>query len=141
VSEVDDLPVAMRDLAETLRINTLMDVELEIDTPWRGRLNHAQALGLFHIAQEALNNVSKHSRATAVSIRLTSRNGCAEMEVVDNGTGFETSGASSTERHGLRNIKDRARSLDANLLIESAVGAGTTVRVELPLSGEENSGG
>ena len=140
VSEVEDLPGAMRDLAETLRVNTLMDVDLEIDTPAPGQLSQAQALGLFHIAQEALNNVSKHSRATAVSIRLNCRNGRAGLEVEDNGTGFETHGAASTERHGLRNIRDRARSLAANLFIDSDLGRGTVIRVELPLRVEGRAG-
>jgi signal transduction histidine kinase len=135
VSEVDDLPGAMRELAETLRVNTLMDVDLQVEAPSRGHLSQAQALGLFHIAQEALNNVSKHSRATAVSIKLSSRNGRAELEIEDNGTGFEAQASTSTERHGLRNIKDRARSLGANLFIDSEAGRGTLIRVELPLRG------
>jgi two-component system NarL family sensor kinase len=140
VSEVDDLPGAMRELAETLRVNTMMDVELEVDAPSRGQMSQAQALGLFHIAQEALNNVSKHSRATAVSIKLLSRKGRAELEVQDNGAGFETSGLISTERHGLRNIRDRARSLGANLFINSEEGSGTSIRVELPLGREDSAG-
>src|SRR5437899_2167018 len=63
LSDVDDLPGAIRDLAETLRVNTLMDVEVEI-APLRQTLEQDQALGLFHIAQEALNNISKHAEAT-----------------------------------------------------------------------------
>jgi signal transduction histidine kinase len=132
VSEVDDLPGAMHDLAETLRVNTLMSVDAHIAAPQPGKLTQAQAVGLFHIAQEALNNVSKHSQATAVSIRLTSRNGRTELEVKDNGTGFDIAEAAATDRHGLRNIKDRARSLGADLIVESKVRKGTVVRVELP---------
>jgi signal transduction histidine kinase len=133
VSEVDDLPGAMRDLAETLRINTLMSVDVEIVAPPRGHLTQAQAVGLFHIAQEALNNVSKHSRATAVSIKLLSRNGRVALEVKDNGTGFNADDAGATDRHGLRNIKDRARSLGGNVIIDSNARQGTVVRVDLPL--------
>jgi signal transduction histidine kinase len=70
VSEVEDLPGAIRDLAETLRVNTLMSVDVQVTPPPKGQLTEAQAVGLFHIAQEALNNVSKHSRATSVSIKL-----------------------------------------------------------------------
>jgi signal transduction histidine kinase len=132
VSEVDDLPGAMHDLAETLRVNTLMSVDAHIAAPQPGKLTQAQAVGLFHIAQEALNNVSKHAQATAVSIRLTSRNGRIELEVKDNGTGFDIAEAAATDRHGLRNIKDRARSLGADLIVESKVRKGTVVRVELP---------
>jgi signal transduction histidine kinase len=141
VSEVDDLPGAIRDLAETLQINTLISVDVEIVAPPRGQLTQAQAVGLFHIAQEALNNVSKHSRATAVSIKFVSKNGCVELEVTDNGTGFDAGGAGATGRQGLRNIKDRARSLGANVIIDSKVRQGTLVRVELPLQVKGNDAG
>jgi signal transduction histidine kinase len=138
VSEVEDLPGAIRDLAETLRVNTLMSVNVEVGAPPRG-LSQAQAVGLFHIAQEALNNVSKHSRATSVSIKLRSQNGRVRLEVQDNGIGFNTSGPGATDRHGLRNIKDRARSLRADLLIDSEVRRGTLLRVELPLGAKGSS--
>jgi two-component system, NarL family, sensor histidine kinase DevS len=138
VSEVEDLPGAIRDLAETLRVNTLMSVNVEVGAPPRG-LSQAQAVGLFHIAHEALNNVSKHSRATSVSIKLRSQNGRVKLEVQDNGIGFNASGPGATDRHGLRNIKDRARSLRADLLIDSEVRRGTLLRVELPLGAKGSS--
>jgi signal transduction histidine kinase len=138
VSEVEDLPGAIRDLAETLRVNTLMSVNVEVGAPPRG-LSQAQAVGLFHIAQEALNNVSKHSRATSVSIKLRSQNGRVKLEVQDNGIGFNASGPGATDRHGLRNMKDRARSLRADLLIDSEVRRGTLLRVELPLGAKGSS--
>ncbi len=139
VSEVEDLPGAIRDLAETLRVNTLMSVDVEMKAPAPGHLTQAQAVGLFHIAQEALNNVSKHSRATSVSIKLRSQNGRVKLEVQDNGIGFNASEPSATDRHGLRNIKDRARSLRADLLIDSEVKRGTLLRVELPLGARRSS--
>lgn len=133
VSEVDDLPGAIRDLGEALRVNTLIDVEIEVLAPPRGHLTEAQAVGLFHIAQEALNNVSKHSRATAVSLKFVAADGRVGLEIRDNGIGFDVGEAGATDRHGLRNIKERARSLGADMFIDSKVTQGTTVRVELPL--------
>lgn len=131
VSEVDDLPGAIRELAEALRVNTLMDVRVSIDERVRESLEHDQALGLFHIAQEALNNVSKHSRATSVSIELGMVNGAVSLEVADNGTGFDTKGDGSAERHGLRNIRDRVRGMGARLSIDSKPGGGTRIGVEM----------
>jgi len=132
VSEVDDLPGAIRELAETLRINTLMNVQVQMALPVSGFLEQAEAVGLFHIAQEALNNVSKHSGATAVSITLMGSGGGVSLEVADNGKGFDARGGGFAEKHGLRNIKDRARGMGAKVLIDSEIGRGTRVRVELP---------
>lgn len=139
VSEVDDLPGAMRELAETLRVNTLMGVDLEIEAPAREQLTQAQALGLFHIAQEALNNVSKHSRATAVSVKLVSQDRQVVLDVTDNGIGFDAEEGRGTGKHGLRNIRDRARSMGAKMEIDSRVRQGTSVRVALPLGVREGT--
>jgi signal transduction histidine kinase len=109
-----------------------MDVRVEIDEGVKTLLQHEQALGLFHIAQEALNNVSKHSQATAVSIGLAVANGAVNLNVTDNGSGFESGSTSGAERHGLRNIRDRARGMGARLSIDSKQVAGTQISVELP---------
>jgi signal transduction histidine kinase len=109
-----------------------MDVRVEIDERVKTLLQHEQALGLFHIAQEALNNVSKHSQATSVSVKLASTNGAVNLNVTDNGNGFEAGGTAGAERHGLRNIRDRARGMGARLSIDSKPGAGTQIAVELP---------
>jgi len=132
VSEVDDLPGAIRELAETLRVNTLMNVRVEMALPTSKLLEQDEAVGLFHITQEALNNVSKHSGATAVSIKLAGARGGVSLEVADNGKGFDARGGGSAEKHGLRNIKDRARGMGAKVSIDSEIGRGTRVRVELP---------
>ena len=131
VSEVDDLPGAIRELAETLRVNTLMNVRVEMALPTSKLLEQDEAVGLFHITQEALNNVSKHSGATAVSIKLAGARGGVSLEVADNGKGFDARGGGSAEKHGLRNIKDRARGMGAKVSIDSEIGCGTRVRVEL----------
>jgi signal transduction histidine kinase len=128
----------MRELAETLRVNTLMNVDAEIAVPPRGQLTEAQAVGLFHIAQEALNNVSKHSQATAVSIKLCSQDGQVKLDVTDNGIGFDSEEGRSTGKHGLRNIRDRAKSMGAEMAIESNIRHGTRVHVSLPLGGKED---
>jgi two-component system, NarL family, sensor histidine kinase DevS len=133
VSEVDDLPGALRELAEALRVNTLMDVRVEVDERASRVLEQEQAVAIFHIAQEALNNVSKHSRAIAVSMLLAAPRGIVTLDVEDNGAGFEASDAAGAERHGLRNIKDRARAIGAKLVIDSKPGAGTRISMRLPV--------
>jgi signal transduction histidine kinase len=88
---------------------------------------------LFHVAQEALNNVSKHSKAAAVSVSLRSVNGALTLEVIDNGVGFgvPTSAAIRGAHHGMRNMRDRAESVGAILEYESVLGEGTTLRMTL----------
>jgi signal transduction histidine kinase len=141
VSEVEDLPGALRELAESLRVNTLMDVRLEVDDSAAGLLEQDQALALFHIAQETLNNVSKHSRAAAASVMLKALQGAVVLEVEDNGAGFDIDADGGADRHGLRNIKDRARAMGAKLTIDSKPGVGTKLRVKLPVERRKVSHG
>jgi len=140
VSQVEDLPDAISQLVEDLRVNTLMNAEVEALDQVDGLVNEPQALAFFHIAQEALNNVSKHSRATTVSVKLTVSEEYVTLEVRDNGVGFDGETASG-EKHGLRNMRDRARSVGATLVCESAPGRGALIRAELPFTRKDVANG
>ncbi len=134
VSQVPNLPEAIHHLVEDVRVNTLMDVSLRTEGNLKGLLDEPSALSFFHIAQEALNNVSKHSKATLVSVLLSAEPGGVHLEITDNGVGIDVSGQNGHEKQGLRNMRDRARAMGADLVIDSAPGRGTTVRVELPIA-------
>lgn len=135
LSHVDDLPSALGQLVEQFRVNTLVKITLQIAQPFEGAGGEAPAMAMFHIAQEALNNVSKHSKATSVMVRLESTEQGISLEIEDNGEGFEVppEGASSGIGNGLRNMRDRARSVGARLTYDSSPGKGARVRVDLPV--------
>ena len=135
VSVVADLPEAIRHLVDDLRINTLIQTSLEIDGELGDSITQDQALALFHIAQEALNNVAKHSQAKSASVHLQASDRLVSVEVHDDGIGFDTEGEQAHERHGLRNMRDRARSVGARLHLIGKPNEGTTVRAELSIGG------
>ena len=89
VSVVADLPEAIRHLVDDLRINTLIQTSLEIDGELSDAITQDQALALFHITQEALNNVAKHSQAKSASVRLQASDRLISVEVHDDGIGFD----------------------------------------------------
>jgi signal transduction histidine kinase len=133
LTQVDDLPGAVKQLVEQFRVNTLIPTTLDISDPFHGAGGESAAMALFHIAQEALNNAGKHSKATAVSVRLLSSEQGILLEVTDNGVGFEVPQVAGvlSSTNGLRNMRDRARSVGADLAHESSPGNGATVRVSL----------
>lgn len=133
LSTVDDLPEALATLARELQVNTLADVALEVDDHLPA-LDEQQSLAVYHIAQEALNNVAKHARASRVSVRLWRDGPFLHLEVKDNGIGFDPESASDLSRQGLRNMTDRARSIGAHLSVRSSPGEGTCVSLSLPLT-------
>jgi signal transduction histidine kinase len=93
---------------------------------------------LFRIAQEALNNVKKHSGATRATVKLEYKPKKIILKVTDNGRGFELperlSDLASIGKLGLTGMEERARLLGGTLQVQSKLGQGTTVTAELPLS-------
>jgi signal transduction histidine kinase len=88
---------------------------------------------LYRIVQEALNNGLKHASATAVSVRVVASDGRIEIEVEDNGKGFDPGAMLDRGGMGLPNMRERIEKLGGELSIRSAPGKGTTVRVALDL--------
>nr|MDQ3805558.1 PAS domain S-box protein [Acidobacteriota bacterium] len=88
---------------------------------------------LYRIAQEALNNIAKHSGAQRVGVILERRDRYVALIVEDDGRGFDPAEASDGERGmGLLNMSERAALAGGTLEIESAPGEGTTVFARVP---------
>jgi signal transduction histidine kinase len=93
---------------------------------------------LYNIAQEALNNVLKHAHANSVRIHLRFGDAETEMEITDDGVGFEPASDRLSGGFGISGMKERAQKIGGTLLIESAPGKGTKVYVRVPVSSLEN---
>lgn len=131
-SKIDDLPAAISELAEDLRVNTLIEADVRLEGPLNGYLNEAQALSLYHIAQEALTNIGKHSQATTAQVALSSDGRTVRLEVHDNGVGV-TQEDKQNKGQGIRNMQDRANAVGATIAFESEPRKGTTIRVVMPI--------
>ncbi len=92
-----------------------------------GRVRH----DLLMAVKEALNNVVRHAEATEVEFRMEVASGGLEIEIIDNGKGFET--GSEKGRHGLKNLSSRLLTLGGSCTVESRVAGGTVVTIRLPL--------
>ncbi len=86
---------------------------------------------LYRIAQEALNNALKHSGASQVTISLRSNPAGVDLEVNDNGTGFDPDSVKRKGGIGLLSMQQRAERLGGQLTIRSAPGEGTSIKVSL----------
>jgi len=89
---------------------------------------------LYHIAQEALNNALRHAVAGTVTVRIRADRHAIELEVVDDGVGFDAGEAGGL---GLIGMAERAARLGGTLEVISAVGEGT--RVKGAISGQERA--
>jgi signal transduction histidine kinase len=102
------------------------------------RLPPSVASALYQIAQEALNNVLRHTLATSVTVQIHWSGERVTLEIVDDGGGFDLAAADGRGM-GLTNMRERARQVGGTLDITSAPAAGTRVRVSVPVTDEINS--
>ncbi len=85
-------------------------------------------IGLFRIAQEIFNNISKHTHATEVNVNFKNLTNQVILQVQDNGRGFDPA-AVAPERLGLRIMQERANDIGASLELQSKPGQGTRVSI------------
>jgi signal transduction histidine kinase len=86
----------------------------------------------FRIAQEALSNALHHSGAARIAVRLMGQDGRLELEVSDDGRGFDPSDPLLRARRlGLTSMEERAAALGGRLDIRSAPGQGTRVMLSV----------
>jgi PAS domain S-box-containing protein len=101
------------------------------------RLDRAVEIGLFRIAQEALNNIAKHAHAAEVNVQLIGDGEHLRLLIDDDGRGFKISAFDQMrgDRHGmgLVSMRERATSFQGSFVIDSKPGRGTEIIVEIPL--------
>ena len=99
-------------------------------------LSSAQRITVFRAIQEALANVREHAGATHVSVRVRARRSAIELQIVDDGMGFEVeralAKAAQRGRLGLVGIGERVRMVGGTFELESRPGGPTTLKLTLP---------
>jgi signal transduction histidine kinase len=130
--EGDDLIAGLNRLLAEFRANTLMTVDFAADPEADRWLTPDARLALFHIAQEALSNAAKHSRASRMEVRLLDHGKEISLSLRDNGLGFKPEQVERRVGHGLSNMQDRAAALGGELRIYNPNGQGAEVCVRLP---------
>jgi signal transduction histidine kinase len=126
---------SLRWLAQELFDEQGIEVSVDI-APIDKRLRDFQELNLFRIAQEALNNVKKHSQANKVRLTLDISEDKVLLRIEDNGSGFTTLDRKqliSEGKFGLVGIRERARLTGGTASFQSSQGKGTNLTVEIPL--------
>jgi signal transduction histidine kinase len=88
---------------------------------------------LYHIVQEALNNALKHAAATRISLRLSQQKERIFLTISDNGKGFKLVEVGDSGGLGLTSMRERIDSLGGHLTIDTEIGGGSKIQVELDL--------
>jgi len=124
------LPAALRELCSRIAEKHSLTVQLDCEEQ-RVALPEEDALALFRVAQEALNNVVRHSRATKVKVALTQTPNEVRLMVCDNGTGFDP--VRKTSGIGVIGMRERLRAIEGEFQIITEPRGGTEVHAKVPI--------
>lgn len=134
---IDRLGLTKAISAMIKKVSAMINIESEIN-PVDNLFNEDEEIGIYRIVQESLNNIIKHSNASDASVRIKDDRNRIVIEIVDNGKGFETEIKGDYGGLGLTGLTERARFLDAELKIESKIGAGTRIELGIPVPRRKN---
>jgi PAS domain S-box-containing protein len=134
VLEARGLAAALHDLLAEMGRAAGCQVELETAT---GRLAEEVESLAYRTVQELVTNARKHARATKLSVRLHGRSEALHVVVSDDGVGFDreraAAGGAMRLHFGLESSAERITLAGGEFKVDSAPGAGTTVRFSIPL--------
>jgi signal transduction histidine kinase len=123
----------LREEARFLHDGMGLDVILESD-PDDLELPPDTEREVYYVLREGLTNVTRHSHASKVVIRLKRRNGRLEGSLADNGVGFSPDHLRDTTRFGLNGMKQRIKEIGGDLVVRSSPGQGTNLSFAVSLS-------
>ena len=127
------LILALRDAAEATANRA--DLVLDMDLPELAiNLEPTIEQEVYRIAQEALENVVRHARASHLVVRITCTEATLDLSIIDDGRGFSPEMMSSTsKRFGLQGMRERAKTLGGSLNLVSQPQQGTQIHLKLGL--------
>jgi PAS domain S-box-containing protein len=151
---VDDTIVSVRRIAKELRPGVLDDLGLEAAIEWQARefeertkvktvlnseLNNQNFskeinTAVFRIFQESLTNITRHSQATKVNVKLCIQSNYLVLQVTDNGIGISDERKNNHSSLGLLGMNERATYLSGTFTIEKMHEGGTGVTVKIPIT-------
>jgi signal transduction histidine kinase len=125
------LPGAIATLIQEFQRNHSIQIDSQfcITSP----LSTETATALYRITQEALTNISKHSRANHVGLQFSENTTDISLRIEDNGQGFDPS--QNTTGFGLQSMRERTKALAGSFYLNSQPGQGCQIQVVIPRQG------
>lgn len=135
ILETQGLVAALRQYADRLRQADGLNVQVET-VNYAGQLGREAEGVVFSVIEEAVGNAKKHAQAKTIKVRLWMEGLTFFAEVQDDGIGFDVEAAQRRREAGhmgLLNMEERAEYLGGRCTVQSQPGAGTRVRLEIPI--------
>jgi signal transduction histidine kinase len=124
-----ELESVLEELVTNLRLDTMLDVELEVVGQRYWNLDSEQIANVIQIAREALSNIVQHASARHVMVRLQYGDDVMRLTITDDGVGIHSDVLTEANRdgHGIGNMQDRAQLMGCTLTLDTAPDQGVTI--------------
>jgi signal transduction histidine kinase len=137
------LILAVRELAEAAAKRSGAALELSLPERLDCCPSPMVEQGVYRIAQETLENIIRHAGARTIRVSLAQEGPQMTLVIIDDGQGVDlealaATGTDADDRFGIRGMKERATLIGGTLGISSQAGQGTSVRLAVPLEGQED---
>ncbi|WP_298316802.1 sensor histidine kinase [uncultured Aquimarina sp.] len=126
------LIAALEDLTNTINGSNIINIDLIVHG-FENRLESEIEINIYRIIQELINNVIKHANANEITIQLIFNNNGLNLMVEDDGNGFDVNNK-SIYGMGLKNVLSRVDQINGELNMDSLLGKGTTITMDIPLN-------
>lgn len=127
----EGLPAALEDLIAPA---AAAGIQASVSTDGVELASDAEAALVWRVAQEAVRNALRHSRATTLAVTVRGDGEKLALDVVDDGSGFDPHNVVDPHRYGLRGLRSLVRDVGGAFEVVSAPGEGTTVRMEVDIA-------
>ncbi len=133
------MPSTLNDFGYALAVENMIDsLKGATDTQFKfytnnklERLDQRTEFGLYRITQEAVNNCIKHANAKSITIQLMCYPDIIILTIEDDGIGFNPKKNDKKSIFGLNSMENRARSLNAEFSLDSEIGKGTVITLQI----------
>ncbi|MBQ4820377.1 sensor histidine kinase [Aquimarina sp. MMG016] len=123
---------AIKSLAKKVSNGKNLKIEVQ-DFGLDERLDNSLEISIFRIIQELITNIIKHANASEIHISLTNHDSLLNIIIEDNGKGFDNKILPEKDGMGLRNIEKRIEHMEGTFEIDSTIGKGTNIIINIPI--------
>jgi NarL family two-component system sensor histidine kinase YdfH len=127
-----NLEAAIRSEADRFSAATGIPCDLELDIV--SKIPAPVSEQALRIISEGLTNIARHARAGTVKLQVEAHNGTLDLQITDDGCGFDSGSPVKSGHYGLIGMRERARLSGGMVDVQSKPGQGTTLRASLPLA-------
>jgi signal transduction histidine kinase len=121
----------LNNICNETKINTGINIQYKFENIDEKTISEKDQIYIYRIVQEAINNITKHSKAQNAIVSLYKKQNNINLCIEDDGCGFSLN--QKSKGNGIANLQERVKLLNGSIEIETEPGAGTRIKISIPV--------